>query len=198
MYLSEKVGALNCMDDQQKLLLGGGGDLIETTEGNKILCLLQETYGEEEVLQWGVGVLDILQQEEVLRQRMHESCIQSKAENWQGLDDGSLPRKELVAGWALRDVWEQQECGCSPQGRKPTEQQSGEFTEIMQKLPHKGTSPCTTLFDMWSKGEGTWLLRETLYSIQKIRKSLLGEWKGGDGMMDVSTSKTVVRRLTPL
>ena len=24
LYLSEKVGALNCMDDQQKLLLGGG------------------------------------------------------------------------------------------------------------------------------------------------------------------------------
>ena len=29
LYLSEKVGALNCMDDQQKLLLGGGEPLEE-------------------------------------------------------------------------------------------------------------------------------------------------------------------------
>lgn len=32
LYLSEKVGALNCMDDQQKLLLGGGGEMTSETE----------------------------------------------------------------------------------------------------------------------------------------------------------------------
>jgi hypothetical protein len=95
-------------------------------------------------------------------------------------------------------MWEQQERGCSPQGRKPSEQQLRQFAEIMQKLSHQNTSPGKALFNMWSKGEGIWLLQQTLYSIQKIRKSSLGEWKGGDGMMDVSTSKTVVRRLTPL
>ena len=81
---------------------------------------------------------------------------------------------------------------------KSSEQQLRQFAEVMQKLSHQSTSPCQTLFDMWSKGEGIWLLQQTLYSIQKIRKPSLGEWKGGDGMMDVSTSKTVVRRLTPL
>ena len=29
-------------------------------------------------------------------------------------------------------------------------------------------------------------------------REIMGEWKGGDGMMDVSTNNTVVRRLTPL
>ena len=29
LYLSEKVGTLNCMDDQQKLLIGGGGEPLE-------------------------------------------------------------------------------------------------------------------------------------------------------------------------
>ena len=32
LYLSEKVGALNCMDDQQKLLLGGEEPLSENTK----------------------------------------------------------------------------------------------------------------------------------------------------------------------
>ena len=48
---------------------------------------------------------------------------------------------------------------------------------------------------MWKKGEGLWILQQALYQIQKIRKSSLGEWEGGDGMNDVSY---VVRRLTPL
>ena len=176
----------------------GGGDLIETTEGNEILRFLQQTYGEEEVLQWGVGVLDILQQTEVLQHGVYEGCVQSKTEDWQELDDNSLPRKELVAGWALRDMWEREKCRRSPQGRKSAKQQSGEFAEIMQKLSHQSTPSGKALFDMWSKGERIWLLQQTLYSIQKIRKPSLGEWKGGDEMMDVSTNKTVVRRLTPL
>ena len=199
LKIQQMVGALNCMHDQQAvLIIGGGGDLIETTEGNKILCFLQETYGEEEVLQWGVGVLDVLQQKEVLRQRVHESCVQSETKNRQWVDDGSLPRKELAAEWCLRDMWEQEECGCSPQRRKPSKQQLRQFAEIMQKLSHESASPSKALFDMWSKGEGIWLLQQTLYSIQKIRKPSMGEWKGGDEMMDVSTNKTVVRRLTPL
>jgi len=196
--LTGVVGALNCMHDQQAIIRWGGGDLIETTEGNEILRFLQKAFGEEEVLQWGTRVLELVQQKEVLRQGVHEGCIQSKAKEWQELDDGTLPCEGLVAYWALRDMWEQQERGCSPQGRKPSEQQLRQFAEIMQKLSHQNTSPGKALFNMWSKGEGIWLLQQTLYSIQKIRKSSLGEWKGGDGMMDVSTSKTVVRRLTPL
>lgn len=162
---------------------------------NPILRLLSETYGAQAVEEWGITILAALQQADVLQQRMYEGGIQSKTEEGNKLDDSALPCEKLVAGWLLRDMRKQSECGCSPQGRKSTKQLDREFTEDMQKLPYKGSSSTKALFDMWSKGEGLGLLQQTLHQIQEIRQSFNGEWKGGDGMKDVGA---VVRRLTPL
>lgn len=155
--------------------------------------LLSQTYGEEETLKWGASILERVQQAEVLRQRMHEESIPREAEDRHKLDDGSLPRPELVAEWLLRDMWEQQECGCSSQGWESTEQQFGQPTTAMPELPHKGASSPKEMFDMWGEGKGLWILRKALSEVQEIRKSNDGKWKGGDGMME-----TIVRRLTPL
>ena len=172
-----------------------GGDEINATSRNKELCLLWKTYGEEKVLQWGTAIMERIQQAEILQQGMYESCVQREAKTWDKLDDGSLPCPKLVTQWLLRDMREQQERGCSSQGRKSAKQLDGEPAEGLPELPYKNPSSCADLFDMWKKGEGIGLLRQTLSEIQKIRRSSNSEWKGGDGM---NGEKTVVRRLTPL
>ena len=172
-------------------LVGGGTEINVSAEGNEVLRILQETYGEEKVLQWGIGVLDLVQQKKVLQQGMHECSVQSETEEGDELDDSALPCEELVAKWAMRDMWIGKECRCASQGWKPTEQQSREFAEIVSELSHKGTSSCKSLFDLWRQGKGIWLLQQALYSIQKIRRSVDMQ-EGGDAM------NTAVRRLTPL
>ena len=180
---------------------GGGNvplimeDYADARTQNQILCLLQETYGAEKIIEWGIAVMATLQQTEVLQPRVHESCIQGKTQEGNKLDDSTLPCPKLVAGWLLRGMRKQSECGCTPQRRKSTEQLNREFTEVVSELPHKDPSSTKALFDMWSKGKGLGILQQTLYQIQEIWKSSDGVRKGGDLMDSVSA---VVRRLTPL
>jgi len=168
---------------------------IDAGTQDQVLCLLFETYGTEEVVEWGINVLASLQQAEVLRQRMHESCVQSQAKSRKELDDGSLPCPELVAEWMLRDMWEREECGRSSQGWESAEQQHREPTKSLSELPHESPSSCKEMFDMWKKGKGIWILQQALLEIQEVWKSDDVLWKGGGYMKEVST---VVRRLTPL
>lgn len=181
---------------------GGGNvplimeDHADARTQDQILRLLQETYGAEKVVEWGIAVMATLQQTEILQPRVHESCIQGKTQEGNKLDDSTLPCPELVAGWLLRGMRKQSECGRTPQGRKSTEQLNREFTEVVSELPHKDPSSTKALFDMWSKGEGLGILQQTLYQIQEVWQSSSCEWKRGDGMNDVSNA--VVRRLTPL
>ena len=162
---------------------------------NQILCLLQETYGEKEVLKWGIASMATLQQSNLLRQGVHEESIPIKAKNGDKLDDSTLPCPELVAEWLLRDMWEQQECGRSSQRLESTEQQFGKSAKAMPELPPQSASSLKDVFDMWSKGKGLWLLRQTLSEIQKVWESSDIAREGGDGMKDVGS---IVRRLTPL
>jgi hypothetical protein len=163
------------------------------TARNPILRILSETYGTQAIFQWGIAILDRVQQAEVLQQGMHESGIQSKAEVGDKLDDNPLPRPELAAEWLLRDMRERNKCGCASQGHEPAEQQPGQSATPMPELPHESTQAAKCLLDMWCKGEGAWLLRQALSEIQTIWRSAHGErTEGGDAMT------SVVRRLTPL
>lgn len=177
----------------------GGGCLSETAQRNSILRILQETYGTKAVCEWGTGVLELVQSQEVLQYGLHESGIPSETKDRDELDGSSLPCPTLVAGWIMRDMRKQQKCRCTSQGWESTEQQPGQSSEVVPELPYKSTSSCKKMFDMWKQGKGIRLLQQALYQIQKIRRSALCErTKGGDCMKDVSTQRTAVRRLTPL
>lgn len=196
MGMHDKAYALDCMHDQQAVMeIIKGDDLFARTQ-NPILRILQETYGTEKVVEWGIGVLDALQQTKVLQSGMYESGISGKTENRDELDNHSLECPKIVAEWLLRDMWEQQKCGCSPQGQESTEQRVEQSNESMSELPQQVASSSKELFDMWSKGKGLRLLQQTLYQIQEIWKSVLVSREGGDGIDGVSN--LVVRRLTPL
>lgn len=168
-----------------------GGELSGTASRNQVLRVLQETYGAEAVFQWGVGVLDILQSKEILRQGVHESGISSKAEGGNELDDSALPRPEPVAEWLLRDLRDRKECGCTSQGRQPAKQQPGELATALPELPYEGTQNAQSLFDMWKAGKRLGLLRKALSEIQEIRQSICRK-------SESVQQYPVVRRLTPL
>ena len=196
-----------CEDDTFQTLssrMGTGGnnvpmvveDHVNERIRSKVLCILQETYGTENTIQWSLDITRTVQETEILRPGMYEESIQSEAKDGYELDDSTLPCPKLVANWLLRDMWEQQKCGCSSQGWKPAKQQLGQSSTVMSKLSYKSPSSAKEMFDMWSKGKGLWLLRQALSEVQEIWKSSDGSGEGGDGMNDVSNS--VVRRLTPL
>lgn len=209
--MAEQANTLDTMHDQQAVLVPETAHALHSKanlqfreesgmEGcedaiarNKILRILQETYGTEALLKWGIAVLDSLQQADILQQGMHESSISREAKTWGELDDSALPRPKLVAEWIMRDLREQQKCGRSSQRWKSSEQQQREPSETLQKLPYKSSQASKCLLDMWKTGKRLGLLQQALHQIQEIRESALGERSGGG---DAVTS--VVRRLTPL
>ena len=116
----------------------GGGNTPMILEGeinaktrDQVLCLLQETYGEKKVVEWGIAIMASLQQAEILQSGMYESSVQGEAQKWEELDDSTLPRPTVVAEWVLRNMRQQQECGRASQG--------WESTAAVRILP----SPCT-------------------------------------------------------
>lgn len=177
--------------------LGGGSEMLvikkdgEYNAGtqNKILRLLQSTYGTQALVEWEAAIMEALQRAEVLQQGMQDICDERQTKKRNELDDDSLPRAELVAGWLLRDMWLLQKHRCSSQRRESTEQRHIEFAETLPKLPLESSQNPQLLFDMWEKGERLWLLRETLSEIQEIRKPVCSIQK---------RSYNLVRRLTPL
>lgn len=159
------------------------------TEGTKALQLLWSAYGEEKVFEWGTSILERIQSAEVLQQRMHEGSIQEETTQRNILDDNTLPCKELVTEWIVRDMRKREECGCTSQGLESTKQQHRESPEIMQELPQQNPQTCKELFDMWEKCEGIWILRQALSEIKKMGKSIHCEQR---------KIRYIVRRLTPL
>ena len=162
---------------------------------NKTLRVLQKAYGEEAVSKWCASIVERVQQAEILRQGVHEKCVQNETESWDKLDDGSLPRPTIIAEWLLRDLRKQQECGCPSYRWESTKQRFIELDAAVPELPLEGSPSSQDLLNMWEKGERLRILREALSAFQEVRKSVCGKWEGGDGMKSVSS---VVRRLTPL
>ena len=186
---------LTAQEKERPIVEIGGisNGMDEATARNPMLRVLRETYGAEDLVKWALGVLDALQQAEVLRQGVHESGVSGEAKNGGKLDDGSLPCPSVVAGWLLRDVRVEQERGCTSQGRESEEQRFEQSPAPLPELPYESSQAAAALFDLWESGEGLGLLQQALHQIQEVWKSSLGERARGGGAM-----KSVVRRLTPL
>ena len=199
LKISDKVGALNCMHDQQAVMVSAV-DCWNTKETmrekpngtitrSKVLRVLQKAYGTKALVEWETAIMAALQQPEILQSKLHDCVDEIESENRNELDDCTLPCAEFVAGWLLRDMRERKECRCPSQGWEPEKQRFEQSPEIMQKLPCSRTSYAEALFDMWRQGEGIRILRQALSEIQEIRKSIGKEEKRGFN---------IVRRLTPL
>jgi len=94
----------------------------------------------------------------------------------------------------MRIMWSRTQFGCSPQGRKLEQQYFNQLASFMQVVPYESTSPKEAMHDLWKTKQGTWLLRETLPTIQKIWKPICLQRESiyGSGI-----PKRLIRRLTP-
>ena len=156
---------------------------------SKALYVLWKNYGAKKVCEWCVAIMERIQQTKVLQQGVYEKSVSTETSQGNELDDSSLPCPEYIADWLLRDMWQQQKCGCASQRWESAEQFARKLNESVQKLSHENPSQKREMCAMWETSKGSWLLREAFTEIQKIWESFNVEsWR---------QTKTV-RRLTPL
>ena len=127
---------------QYKGLCDKLGVYASTQEENaiKILQELQTEIGTEAFAEWGLGILNSLQEEEVLQSILHGDSVRPEASQTEStMDDGSLPRKKDMPESELLLLWESKN-RCSPQEPRLARQFIGELSEGLSQLPQPNTS----------------------------------------------------------
>lgn len=114
-----------------------------TQEANarEILRVLQDKVGKEAFTQWGLGILDTLQSEKVLRSFMYGFGVRlttSKARP--ELVDCPLPCEEGLSSWGLQQLWEEGPDGRTSQGRELAKQLSIQFGKSLPFMSYQVTS----------------------------------------------------------
>ena len=178
--------------DRHGVLVGKGEQYGETEEGNAVKRLreLREEIGEKAFAEWGLGILNSLQSEEVLQQGVHGERIQRREEERKfELDRGSQESTGVSEKDGMLKMRKQREFRYSPQGRRLPEQLHQELSCIMQELSYEGTSRERFLQSLWAASEGIGVLREALSTVQEA-------W-APSGNKEAKRAYRI-RRLTPL
>lgn len=163
---------------------------------NSILQILWETYGEKAVQQWGIGMLELLQQEGLLRERVHENSVQVQTENWNELEHYSQICASEEGKRLLRNLRESGKNGRTPYRPQSTKQQFGEPSKALPELSHSNAQEAERLLNMWETNKGIGLLQQALHSFQEVRRSVCN--KVPKVPRRTQNRKYIVRRLTPL
>jgi DNA (cytosine-5)-methyltransferase 1 len=178
--------------DRHGVLVGKGEQYGETEEGNavKILRELREEIGEKAFAEWGLGILNSLQSEEVLQQGVHGERIQRREEERKlELDRGSQESTGVSEKDGMLKMRKQREFRYPPQGRRLPEQLRRELSCIVQELSYKGAPQEGFLQSLWTASEGIGVLREALSTVQEA-------W-APSGNKEAKRAYRI-RRLTPL
>ena len=157
----------------------------------KTLRILRQEIGEEAFTQWGLGVLDPLQQAKVLQPEMLCESARSEAENRESRLDGiSSQSAQKLPQWALCAMRKAESIGRSSQGQRLAKQLSRELGADLSELPHERAQAAWFMHCLWQASEGLRVLRQALSALQEARQPI--------GSKDQSAhSGFAVRRLTP-
>jgi DNA (cytosine-5)-methyltransferase 1 len=164
-----------------------------TEEGNarEILRSLREEIGAEAFTEWGSGILDSLQEKEILQSGVHGQCVCTETQKGEPrLDDGTLSCEESCTAWPLPEVRSGRCERCSPQGRELAEQRTEQPGKVVSELSHKKAQAEEVLLNMRETKQGIRILRKALSEIQEA-------WRPYDGKTKPTHSHYTVRRLTP-
>lgn len=145
----------------------------EMKNGKEILCVLRETFDEETLLEWGIGVLYAIIKTEILRQNMYAKRV---LEDWEGnanlskFTSNSKESERLnIEENHVRDLWEEVKIRCASLGRRFPEQRIEQFESYMQKLSLEATQGKIFVQSLWeADGWGIGLLQQALLAVQKI------------------------------
>lgn len=161
----------------------------ETYPGTLLRALRQEV-GEKTFAEWGLGILDSLQQKEVLQQALHGVGVRPAAFSRSWVVNCALSRPESRGGWLLQSLREAGCERCASQGWEPPEQLSRELGAYLSELSQPGAQAARLMRDLWQAAEGFGLLRQALSAIQEMGRPAHGQSQPAHGGMQV-------RRLTP-
>lgn len=137
-----KTGLYQIDTLQYKGLCDKLGVYASTQEENaiKVLQELQTEIGTESFAEWGLGILNSLQEEKVLQSVLHGDGVRPKtSETEPTMDDSSLPRKKDMPESELFLLWKSKN-RCSPQESRLARQFIGELSEGLSQLPQPNSS----------------------------------------------------------
>ena len=175
----------------------GNASTQETYPGTLLRTLRQEA-GEEAFAQWGLGILDSLQQAEVLRQALHGIGIRPATFSRSWVVCCALGFPVHGSGWLLQSLREAGCERCSSQGWEPSEQLAGELGAYLSELSRPGAQAARFMRDLWFASEGFGLLQQALLAIQEVGRpasrkgqSVLrgSEGRGAEIPEDVSSAR---------
>ena len=175
----------------------GNASTQETYPGTLLRTLRQEA-GEEAFAKWGLGILDSLQQEEVLRQALHGIGIRPATFSRSWVVCCALGFPVYGSGWLLQSLREAGCERCSSQGWEPSEQLAGELGAYLSELSRPGAQAARFMRDLWFASEGFGLLQQALLAIQEVGRpasrkgqSVLrgSEGRGAEIPEDVSSAR---------
>lgn len=181
--------------DKSSIFNGNKTIVDEQRNAYQILQLLCKEIGEKKVEAWGLRILEIIREKEVLQQRLYEESLQGKTEEKTiGINNTIQPIKSTRtnATIIMRSLSKEEWQRCSPQRRKSIKQLIRQLNESLQKLSFENSQ---TKINMQSrklqyKNERFGLLREALSKIQKI-------WESFNGKTQSVQQDYRIRRLTP-
>ena len=187
-------GTSNTLTSVQKdnyvVEIGGKNGKKKEADTLEVLSELRKEIGTEEVEEWGLRVLNTLQQTEVLRQEMYGRSVHKETEETRRgseLVRGSREGEELKEFREMREMWSNREYRHTPQGRELEKQFIRKLGGFVQELSYSGTQTEKSLQDLRETTQGIRVLQQALLKIQEIwRPSLYEE------------QNVTIRKLTPL
>lgn len=198
--IKTSVDDIGVVEEKEILTLENIFDLcgiINTKESVKyerskpLLQILWKEIGKEEVQQeirrfYGVHKEKILQQN-VYEERLFENRNEHGTNVYECSHDSEEHQQTNIKKDNLRDMWEKFKCGYTSQRWELEEQQFKQLAIFMSELPQQNTQTKEEMYNMWFASKRTWLLQQTLYSLQKIWGSTISQ----------KQSKIRIRKLSP-
>ena len=161
-------------------------------KSRELLQILWREITKEEIWE-EIGRLLNIYQENILQQRVHEKGV---FENWgtqsnnNKLKNNSEKNKQIdIEERLLRDMWKEFKNRYTPHRWELEQQQFNKLNGFMSKLPQQTTQNEIKMLDLWERNEGTWLLQQTLSSLQKI-------W--GSTQNEEQSKRLRIRKLSPI
>jgi len=160
----------------------------------KVLLKLRDEIGAQAFAEWGLGILDSLQSEKVLRKVVHGKGVRLPSFSRSWVVYCSLSREEGRSKGAMQSVREAAREGCPSQRWEPPQQLSRELGAYLSELSQSGSQAERFMLDLWEAEQRDGVLRHTLSAIQEMGRPASSKNKPAHSYKEVRT-KSQVRRL---
>ena len=142
----------------------------QEADTGEILRRVRQEIGEEAFAQWGLGILDSLQQKEILQRAMHGLDIRKAAFSRSWVVCCALGSPFSSSEGAVQSLLEAGCDRCSSQGSRSFEQFTEQLGAYLSKLSRQGAQAERFMLDLWEAAEGIRVLQYALLAAQEIRR----------------------------